>query len=89
MQEALPVVPPAASSRIRGRLHVTVRVLVGPEGDVMGAMLESPGPNKTLADLAEQAAAEWKFAPAKQKSRVWVLLFVFTRDGVKARAIPQ
>jgi serine/threonine protein kinase len=89
VREALPVVPPAASSRIRGRLHVTVRVLVGPEGDVMGAMLESPGPNQTLADLAEQAAAEWKFTPAKQKSRVWVLLFVFTRDGVKARAIPQ
>ena len=76
-------------NRIRGRIHVTVRVLVGPQGDVMGAMLESPGPNKALAELAEQAAADWKFTPAKQKSRVWLLLFVFTRDGVKARAIAQ
>ena len=89
LQEAMPEVPPATQSRIRGRIHVTVRVLVGPEGDVMGAMLESPGPNTTLAALAEQAADDWKFTPAKQKSRVWLLLFVFTRDGVKARAIAQ
>jgi serine/threonine protein kinase len=89
VQQVLPDVPPGSSNRIRGRIHVTVRVLVGPGGDVMGAMLESPGPNKTLADLAEQAAADWKFTPAKQQSRVWLLLFVFTRDGVKARAIAQ
>jgi len=89
VQEVMPDVPPVSLNRIRGRIHVTVRVLVGPEGDVMGAMLESPGPNQTLAQLAEQAAADWKFTPAKQKSRVWLLLFVFTRDGVKARAIAQ
>lgn len=89
VQQALPEVPAVSLNRIRGRLHVTVRVLVGPEGNVMGAMLESPGPNRGLAELAEQAASDWKFTPSKQKSRVWLLLFVFTRDGVKARAIPQ
>jgi serine/threonine protein kinase len=89
VHEVTPDVPPAVQGRIRGRIHVTVRVLVGPEGNVMGAMLENPGPNKTLAELAEQAAADWKFAPAKKKSRVWLVLFVFTRDSVKARAIAQ
>lgn len=90
VQEVLPKVPNSALNRIRGRIHVTVRVLVDQQGDVMGAMLEDAGTSAYLAGHAERAAEDWKFAPAaKKNSRVWMILFVFTRDGVKARATPQ
>jgi serine/threonine protein kinase len=90
LHEVTPEVPPAALERIRGRIHVTVRVLVDPDGNVMGTLMENPGPSKLFADLAEQAAGEWRFAPAtKQNPRVWLVLFVFSRDGVSARATAQ
>lgn len=90
VQEVMPDVPQAALERIRGRIHVTVRVLVAPSGEVIGTLMENPGPSKQFARLAEQAAGEWKFAPADMEdSRVWALLFVFSRDGVAARATPQ
>lgn len=90
LQEVTPDVPSEALNRIRGRIYVTVRVLVDAEGNVMGAMLENAGPNEYLANLAEQAAADWRFVPAStQKPRVWLLQFVFTRDGVTARAIAK
>lgn len=90
VQEAIPEVPPDAQTRIRGRIHVTVRVLVDSKGNVTGATVENPGPNKALADLAQQAAGAWKFVPAtKQNSRAWLVVFVFTRNGVNARAVAQ
>jgi len=90
VHQVIPVIPPDAQNKIRGRIHVTVRVLVDKDGNVMGAMVENPGPSQFLADLAEQAAGDWKFAPAaKQKTRVWMVLFVFTRNGVNARATAQ
>ena len=87
VQEVIPEVPPALSEKIQGRILVTVRVLVDPSGNVMAAMVEKAGPNKNLANLADQAAREWKFAPEDtDANRVWILTFAFTREGTTARA---
>lgn len=87
VQEVTPDVPRALSEKIQGRILITVRVLVDPAGNVMAAMVEKAGPNKSLANLADQAAREWKFAPEDTEgNRVWILTFAFTRDGVTARA---
>jgi outer membrane biosynthesis protein TonB len=66
---------------------VKVRVLVDASGDVMAVLMDSAGPNRNLANLADQAAREWKFAPADNgDTRVWILTFEFTQAGVTARA---
>jgi len=87
LREVKPDVPRAMRNKIQGRILVTVRVLVDDSGDVVAAMMEKTGPNKNLANLADGAAREWKFAPAEeQANRVWILTFAFTREGVTARA---
>lgn len=87
LHEVSPDVPPAIRDKIQGRIVVTVRVLVDPSGNVMAALMENPGPSENLARLADNAAREWKFAPAEnQAARVWILTFAFTRGGVTARA---
>lgn len=89
-QEVTPNVPQAISDKLRGPIDVTLRVLVDPSGDVMGALMENPGRNKSLARLADAAAREWKFAETdEQSARVWLLRFQFTRDGVTATATEQ
>lgn len=87
ISEVIPDVPAAMIENIQGRILVTVRVLVDPDGNVMAAMLEKTGPNKNLANAADLAAREWKFVPADQEAnRVWILTFTFSRLGVLARA---
>jgi TonB family protein len=86
-REVTPEVPQSVRSKIQGRMLVKVRVLVDASGDVMAVLMESAGPNRNLANLADQAAREWKFAPAgNDATRVWVLTFEFTQSGVTARA---
>jgi serine/threonine protein kinase len=88
--EAKPNVPQDISEKIQRPIPVTLRVLVGPSGDVVGALMENPGPSKYLARLAEEAAREWKFAETdEQSARVWLLRFEFTREGVTAKATEQ
>ena len=68
-----------------------MRVLVDPAGNVIGTLMENPGPSKYFARLADKAAAEWKFVPTdKQASRVWLVRFAFSRDGITTRttAVP-
>ena len=90
LHEVKPDVPQAALEKIKGRVHVSVRVLVDADGDVVGALLDEPGASKYFVDLAEQAAGEWKFVPAAgQDTRVWILLFVFSRNGVTTYATAQ
>ena len=87
LSEVTPEVPRAVRDKIQGRILVKVRVLVDASGDVMAAMVENRGPNPSLANLADEAAREWKFVPAEnQNTRVWILTFAFTRDEVTARA---
>ena len=84
-----PDVPRAIQDRIRGHVKVTVRVLVGPSGDVVGEFLESPGPSRYFARLAGDAAGAWKFAPADTHGpRVWLLRFEFERTGVTIDSAP-
>ena len=90
LNEVMPDVPPLAQARIRGRIYVTVRLLVDPAGDVIGVLMENPGPSRYFARLADSAAREWQFVPAdEQDSRVWLVRFEFTRDGVATRVIAQ
>lgn len=90
LHEVKPEVPPASLEKIRGRVHVAVRVLVDADGNVVGALVDKPGASKYFVDLAEQAAGEWKFVPAAgQETRVWILLFVFSRSGITTYATAQ
>jgi len=89
VHESIPDIPRSIRNRIRGRVHVTVRALVDADGNVVGTMLEKPGPSKYFARIAEQSTKEWKFVPGTKDGRVWLVLFVFTRDGAKARPIAQ
>jgi hypothetical protein len=90
LREVKPDVPPDISEKIRDPVDVTLRVLVEPSGDVMGALMENPGRNKLLARLADEAAREWKFAETDQQSaRVWLLRFEFTPEGVITTAAEQ
>ncbi len=90
IHEVTPEIPQQSRERIKGRLFVMVRVLVNQSGEVIGTLMEDPGRNKLFAQLAEDAAREWRFVPAEQRRpRVWILKFTFTSDGVTARAIEQ
>jgi serine/threonine protein kinase len=89
LHQVSPDIPPAIRAKIRGHIKVTVRVLVGPSGDVVGEFLESPGPSRYFARLAGDAAGEWKFTPADtQGARVWLLRFEFDRSGVTVESAP-
>ncbi|MGO9039898.1 MAG: serine/threonine protein kinase [Steroidobacteraceae bacterium] len=82
LYKEIPDVPRTASSTIRGHINVAVRVTVDSSGNVVGEILENPGPSKYFARLATEAAKKWKFAPAdNQDSREWLLRFDFTRNG--------
>lgn len=90
IHQVTPDVPESVREKIKGRLYVTVRVLVEPSGNVVGALMENPGSSRYFARLAEDAARQWQFVPAENRAaRVWLLRFEFTRDGVAARAIEQ
>lgn len=91
LHQVIPDVPRKISNKITGRVLVTVRVLVDPAGNVIGTLMENPGPSKYFARLADKAAAEWKFVPTdKQASRVWLVRFAFSRNGITTRttAVP-
>lgn len=90
VHRVLPDVSQTALSKIKGRIFVMVRVLVDPEGNVIGALMEDPGRSKQFARAAENAAREWRFVPSdQQRPRVWILRFAFTRDGITTRVIEQ
>ena len=95
VRQVLPNVPRYALSTIRGSVKLDVRVRVAPSGDVTSAKLDSAGPSKYFANLALQAARQWKFSPANVEEhdtlREWRLRFEFTRAETKVvpvRATP-
>jgi hypothetical protein len=64
-----------------------VRVLVDPSGDVVGQFLETTGPSRYFARIAEDAASGWRFAPVEGSGpRVWLLRFEFTRAGAAVQS---
>jgi TonB family protein len=83
----MPEVPRAASQTIRGRVKVSVRVIVDRDGTVFAALADNPGPSRYFERLAMEAAKKWTFPPADTEAQRLVLLrFEFTRDGTTARA---
>jgi serine/threonine protein kinase len=87
LHKVMPDVSRVIQNRIRGHIHVTVRVLVDPAGNVVGQLLENPGPSRYFARLAGNAAGDWKFAPEDTHDRrVWKLQFEFTRSSATVQA---
>ena len=80
------VIPDASQSAldtIRGTVRVSIRAHVDPSGDVSEVAIDSPGPSRYFARLAQQAAQQWKFSPNRTTSD-WILRFEFTTTGAKA-----
>jgi TonB family protein len=90
--QLVPAVPQSASSTIRGTVRVAVRAQVDSNGKVIGTSLESAGPSKYFAKLAEKAARNWEFVPptadGQATSSAWIVRFEFAQDGTKATAAP-
>jgi TonB family protein len=90
-ERVMPDVPRSASRTIQGRLKVRIRVTVDPSGEVSSTKFESPGPSKYFANLALQAARQWKFKPAQVDgqavSSVWILRFEFRQTGAEVTPI--
>jgi TonB family protein len=89
VQQVLPDVPQKARDTIRGTVRVGIKVSVDPSGEVTDATIDSPGPSSYFANLALQAARQWKFAPAHDASSIRILRFEFTPNGAKAFAQPS
>jgi len=88
VRRVIPDAPQSALDTIRGTVRVGVRASVNPSGEVSDATLDSPGPSKYFARLAQQAAQQWKFAPTPGTTTHWILRFEFTAAGAKAFATP-
>ena len=90
-ERVLPDVPRSASSTIWGTVVVKIRVTVDSSGKVSNATFESPGPSKYFANLALQAARNWRFEPARvggqAVSSVWILQFQFSQDATEVAPV--
>jgi len=85
VHRVLPDVPEKALRTIHGRVRIDVKVMADVFGNVASAEIASAGPSKYFANLAMQAARDWKFDEGKT-DRLWLLRFVFERTGVTAHA---
>jgi serine/threonine protein kinase len=86
IHEEIPEISRHARDSIRGHIKIAVRVTVDSSGNVVNEVLETRGPSYYFARLATEAARKWKFVPADQDSRKWLLRFEFARDGVTGHA---
>ncbi len=91
--QALPDVPRKIAGTIHGHVRVGVRVQVDPEGNVVQASIDSPGPSRYFADQALHAAQKWKFTPAWVSGRtvasVWILHFQFVPTQTELNAVEK
>jgi TonB family protein len=81
VERVMPDIPQKAIGTIRGTVKVSIRLTVGPDGEVSNAAIDSPG-STYFATRAQQAAEHWKFKPAQVNGHIvsseWILHFVFT-----------
>jgi TonB family protein len=84
IHRVIPDAPQSALDTIRGTVRVAVRVKVSPSGDVSEVAIDSPGPSRYFAKLAQRAAQQWKFAPTSEITHDWILRFEFSTAGVRA-----
>lgn len=90
MHQEIPEVSRTARESIRGRISVTIRVVVDRSGNVIHESVEYPGSSRYFARKANEAAKKWKFAPVDtQEPRVWLLRFEFARSGATGHATPR
>ena len=86
-----PEVSRNASKTIQGRVKVKIRLTVGPNGSVSNAAFDSSGPSKYFANLALQAARQWKFKPplvdGQAVPSVWIVQFQFGRNGTEITTV--
>ena len=85
LHRVIPDVPRDASNTIRGHIHVGVRVQIDASGNVSNAEFDQRGSSRYFANLALDAARNWKFRPAQVNGRAvpstWLLHFEFARTG--------
>jgi TonB family protein len=81
VHQAVPSVPEKALRTIRGRVRANVKAIVDGSGNVTGVELASRCPSRYFANVALQAARDWKFGPGHGQ-RTWLLQFVFENTGV-------
>ena len=83
VRQVMPDVPRRALATIRGRVRVNIKVHVNAAGDVIKTEFATAGPSKYFANLAMQAAQEWKFTPGNEE-RALFIRFEFENSGVTA-----
>ena len=90
LQRVAPQVSVSARRTITGMIRVRLRLDVDANGNVTEARMQSAGPSKYFARVAEEAAREWKFKPAmvngQTVSSKWNLNFGFSRRSTEAGA---
>ena len=90
-QQVVPEVPKSARETIHGTVRVGVRISVDSAGNVTEAELDPAGPSKYFAQLALEAAQQWRFEPPKVEGRNvlsdWLLHFQFTGQGTKVTPV--
>lgn len=90
LHQEIPEASRSARESIRGRISVTIRVVVDRYGNVIHESVEYAGTSRYFAHLGFEASKKWKFAPAdSQEPRVWLLRFEFTRSGTTGYAAPR
>lgn len=84
VQRVLPEAPRAALESIHGTVRVRVRVAVDASGKVTNAAFANAGPSRYFANMALDAARQWRFAAGAAGERV--VEFDFQPTGVEAAA---
>lgn len=89
VRKVLPTVSDRARATIRGTVHVAVKVDVDAAGNVTNTTLDpATASSKYFADLAVQAARDWKFKPAQPDAQTvpsqWVVHFLYTQADTTA-----
>ena len=87
--QVLPTVSQRSLNTITGKVRVGVRLSVDATGHVVSASLQSPGPSRYFAKVAQEASRRWKFTPPQVNGQAtrseWMLNFAFARKGVEVQ----
>ena len=91
LERVEPDVSVGARRTIQGKIRVSVKLTVNPQGEVSEATLVSPGPSRYFANKALDSARGWKFKPAEIGGQPvashWLLRFQFGQ--AKTDVIPS
>jgi len=85
--QVLPKVSQRSLDTITGKVRVTVKLAVEPNGKVSNAAVQSAGPSDYFAKLALEASRHWKFDPPQAGGAPvpsqWLLRYAFGKGGVE------